>query len=261
MFSQIRRIVLGLGVVAIAIGWGGCSDTTKITTSANQEPSSQVTQYFPINAGNTAVFDVMISGSTEQKTFVMSGTVKLGTADAQSWVITSGGIVDTSYLFATDSALYFLETPSASPEKILSLPLTSGESWPRYNNYNVTGYSFNYNYYGDFGTGTGTTSDTTNAGGGQPYGFADSSTSGGGVAAKNYPSDGANTFTVLGTETVTLGVLGSFPNSVKISNIGYGGTTNSYWYAPGVGLIKYMIGTNADGTATPQVAGTLVARN
>jgi hypothetical protein len=262
MFSRIRRIVFGIGVVAMTIGWIGCSDTTKITTSSNQESAVQVVYYFPLNEGDTTVFDVTISGITEQKTFVMSGTVKLGISDAQSWVISSGGNVDTSYLVATDSALYFLETPNASPEKILSLPLTPGASWPRYYNYDVTGYYYNYDYYGDLGTGTGTGTGTdTTSGNGQPFGNADSSTTGGDVAAKNYPSDGANTFTVVGTDSVALGTLGSFPDAVKISNIGYGGTTNLYWYVPGIGLVKYMIGTNSDGTATPEVEGTLVARN
>lgn len=253
MYTRIRMIVIGAAIAAMAIGWIGCSDTTEIITNSRLEQTVQVVYYFPLNEGDTTVFDVTTSGLTEQKTFAMTGTVKLGSADAQRWVISSGASVDTSYLVATDDALYFLETPSAKPEKILALPLTPGASWPRYYNYDVTGYYSNFDY-GDLGT-------DSEGDFGDPYGSNTDSTIGSEVLAKNYPTNGANTFTVVGSESVVLGGLGSFPDAVKITNVGYGGTTNLYWYVPGIGLVKYMIGTNADGTATPEVEGVLVARN
>lgn len=246
-------IVFGAAIAAMAIGWIGCSDTTEIITDSRPQPAVQVVYYFPLNEGDTTVFDVTTSGLTEQKTFAMTGAVKLGSADAQRWVISSGENVDTSYLVATDDALYFLETPLAKPEKILALPLTPGASWPRFYNYDVTGYYSDFNY-GDLDTNA--ESDL-----GDPYGSNTDSTTGGEVLAKNYPSNGANTFTVVGSETVVLSGLGSFPDAVKITNVGYGGTTNLYWYVPGIGLVKYMIGTDADGTSTPEVEGVLVSRN
>jgi hypothetical protein len=251
MLNRICQIVVGIGLVALTALWVGCSDTTRVVTTQNDGVANQIVNYFPLDQGYTTIFTVTTSGVSSQRTFFMAGDVRLGSADAERWVINSGSTVDTSYFVATDSALYFLETASAAPEKILALPLTPGASWPRYNNYDVTGY-----YQGGLGTGTG-------AGYTDPLGGKDTTTSGsgGGEAAKNYPSDGGNTFTVVGTETVNVGSLGSFSGAVKVSNVGYGGTTNLYWYVPGVGLVKYQLGTNADGSATPQTEGVLEARN
>lgn len=249
MLNRSGRISFGIGCVALIALWAGCSDTNRTYTTAGDSAANQIENYFPLDEGATAVFTVTSSGVSSQRTFAMSGDVRLGSADAERWVINSGGTVDTSYFVATDSALYFLETANAAPEKILALPLTPGASWPRYNNYDVTGY-----YQGGLGTGTG-------SGYTDPLDGDTTSGSGDDFAAKNYPSDGGNTFTVVGTETVSLGSLGSYAGAIKVSNVGYGGTTNFYWYVPGVGLVKYQLGTNADGSATPQTEGVLQAYN
>ena len=260
MTSRMIKYLLVSTVICLVLAWAGCSNSP--ADSTNSSGNTLVAAYFPLDPGYTMIYSVTTPDTTSEITFSVGARVHIGMADAVSWIIVSGmGSVDTSYLVATDSALYYLETPYASPEKILSLPLTPGATWPRYYNYNVTGI------YDD---GIGTAFDSTVGGNGgfsEPLGdttsAVDSSNTNnnGGVAAKNYPSEGANTFTVVGVEQVDLGTLGTFSDAVKISNVGYGRTTNFYWFVPNVGLVKYLLGTNADGTATPQVAGLLTSHS
>ena len=251
MSKNLIRVGFGLTLTVVALAWAGCSSTDRLVSGPGSAQSSQITNYFPLDEGTTAIFSVTSSGVTEQKSFTMSGNVQIGNAHAVRWVISTNGSPDTSYFVATDSALYYLETANAEAEKILSLPFEIGASWPRYYNYDVTGYS-----NGNLGTGT-----DIGTGGINPFGYKDTSATNGGYGAKNYPSEGGNTFTVVGTETISLGSLGTFAGTLKIKNVGYGGSTNFYWYAPEVGLVKYQLETNADGSATPQTEGLLVATN
>jgi hypothetical protein len=246
-------------VICLVLAWAGCSNSPGDSTNSSGAPL--VAAYFPLAPGYTMIYSVTTPDTTKEITFSVGEHKNIGMADAVNWIVVSGtGSVDTSYLVATDSALYYLETPYSSPEKILSLPLTPGATWPRY---------YNYNVIGTYNDGIGTAYDSSNGGFTQPLGdttssgSADSSNTNnnGGTAAKNYPSEGANTFTVIGVEPIDLGTLGTFSDAVKISNIGYFGTTNLYWFVPNVGLVKYLLGTNADGTATPQVAGLLVSHS
>ncbi len=251
MSKKLIQAGFGLALTVVALAWVGCSNTDRLVSGPGSAQSSQIANYFPLDEGTTAIFSVTNSGITEQKSFTVSGDVQIGNAHAVRWVISANGSPDTSYFVATDSALYFLETANAEAEKILSLPFEIGNSWPRYYNYDVTGYS-----NGNLGTGT-----DIGTGGINPFGYKDTSATNGGYGAKNYPSEGGNTFSVVGTETISLGALGTFAGTLKIKNVGYGGSTNFYWYAPGVGLVKYQLETNADGSAVPQTEGVLVAIN
>ncbi len=260
MTARMIKYLFVTTVICLVLAWAGCSNTPGEPARSSGAPL--VAAYFPLAPGYTMVYSVTTPDTTKQITFSVGDHRNIGMADAVNWIVVSGtGSVDTSYLVATDSALYYLETPYSSPEKILSLPLTPGATWPRYYNYNVTG---------TYNDGIGTAYDSTAGGNGgfsEPLGDTTSAVdslhtnNNGGVAAKNYPSEGANTFTVVGVGQVDLGTLGTFSNAVKLSNIGYGGTTNLYWFVPNVGLVKYLLGTNADGTATPQVAGLLVSHS
>jgi hypothetical protein len=249
MNKLIARACIGLTLAALAIAWTGCSDTTKIITSSTTPAASQIANYFPLTEGQSSVFSITKSGVTTETEFTIGSKVQIGNAQAVRWIIKADEAFDTSYFVATDSALYFLETPYADPEKILYLPLDNGQSWPRYYNYNVTGYSS-----GDVGTGY------QNGGGDNPFGYKD--TTGDGAAMKNFPSEGGNTFTVVGTESVSLGgALGTYAGALKIKNVGWGGSTNYYWYVPDLGLVKYELETNDLATGTPSATGVLVDIN
>ncbi|MBI5267404.1 MAG: hypothetical protein HY851_09260 [candidate division Zixibacteria bacterium] len=259
MSNRLMKYLFPVMILTLVLGWAGCSESVKTSISSPGGSSSPILEYFPLDPGYTTVYATSVQGMPSQTTFTVGNTRQIGNAQAIRWIVqTQSGTLDTSYFVATDSALFYLESEYANPEKILSLPLTVGNSWPRYYNYDVTGYTNDgiYTNYG-YGWSTWTLGDSVlikdsiaNANKDTIFG-----------AFKNYPSEGANTFTINAIEPVSVGGLGSFSGALKISNVGYNGTTNFYWFAPGTGLVKYLIGVNADGTGTPQAEGHLVNRS
>jgi len=254
MSIRLVKYLIPVMILSIVLGWAGCSESVKTTVSSPGQSSIPVVQYFPLDPGHTSVYATNTQGIPSQTSFIVGEARQIGNASAVRWIVQSqSGALDTSYFVATDSALFYLETEYSEPEKILSLPLTVGNSWPRYYNYNVTGYSNgNLGTYTNYGWSTWTLGDSVL--------IKDSGTdSNDRPTAKNYPSEGANTFTIDAIESVNTGALGTFSGTLKVSNIGYNGTTNFFWFAPGVGLVKYLIGVGADGSGTPQAEGHLVA--
>jgi hypothetical protein len=60
-------------------------------------------------------------------------------------------------------------------------------------------------------------------------------------------------------ENVTLNSGEMYSNAVRISNPGSSGRYNYYWYAQGVGLIKYVINSRNDDNPSGQIEGELVS--
>ena len=253
MSIRIFRYLVPAAIVALVLSWAGCSNSVVKNVDVAANSPSPVLQYFPLSEGYTTVYATSTLGIPSQNTFTAGDTVQIGNAKAVRWIVQNqSGALDTSYFVMSDSALFYLESRYADPEKILSIPFTVGSSWQRYFNYDVTGYgNGNLGTYTGYGWSTWTVNDS----------ILIKDTTGSNGAAKNYPSEGANTFTIQAIEPVNVGSLGTFSGSLKVSNIGYNGTTNFYWFAPGVGLVKYLIGVKADGTGTPQAEGHLVARS
>jgi hypothetical protein len=65
--------------------------------------------------------------------------------------------------------------------------------------------------------------------------------------------------TVVGVDFVSLKAGSSYSHAVKIVNIGSDGTNNAYWFAPGVGLVKYILGVSHNDPTTGNVVGELVS--
>jgi hypothetical protein len=59
---------------------------------------------------------------------------------------------------------------------------------------------------------------------------------------KLLPVDGGNELTVTAVEELNTIYDHHFSGVVKVSNTERNGSINSYWFAPGVGLVKYVIG-------------------
>jgi hypothetical protein len=256
MSIRVVKYLIPATILGIVLSWAGCSESVKTTVSSPAQSSAPVAQYFPLDPGHTTVYATNAMGIPSQTMFTVGEPRQIGNASAVRWIVQSQtGALDTSYFVATDSALFYLETEYSDPEKILSIPFTVGNNWPRYCNYDVTGYrNGDPGTYSNYGWSTWTLGDSVL--------IKDSLTgSYGRGAAKNYPSEGANTFTIDAIESVDAGPLGTFSGALKVSNIGYNGTTNLFWFAPGVGLVKYLIGVGSDGSGTPQAEGHLVASN
>lgn len=229
--------VTGLGLMTLVMGlfWVGCSDDTIVTNSLSGAASevSPVTKYFPMAEGYTTVFDITWPDSrVESKSFTIGNEVELAGINAVEWLSYSNSSgIDTGYFHATSTALYYYDDPGASPEKILELPLVPGANWIR---------------FGDNDNLTSNLSDST-----ADNKFTTDDDDIGGSNAKNFPSAGYSKMVVEKVESLQLDNGSFYSGTIKIFSENSNGTINLYWYAPGVGLVRYVINassTNLNGS-------------
>jgi hypothetical protein len=237
MRTTTKSGVLG-GVLFIASLCIGCGkNETIINSSSDSSTSSGVTAYFPLTNGYATKFAVRTAtGDQWVDNFTVGGNAQVQTVTATTRFKYGTAPVDTGYFYATANALYFYANRSATPEKILQLPLAVGQSWQRFPT------------SGSDTTGGGSDPDTTD---GDPQ-----------LSADNFPSAGSNLITVRGIETITLSNGYVFSGAVKLATSGSvanSGDENLYWFAPGVGLVKYVLGASGSlSTAEGQVVGELL---
>ncbi len=206
-----------------------------INSSSGSNVNSGVTNYFPLESGYVTKFAVRTaSGETWVDNYSIGGDEQVQTIMATARFKYGAAPIDTGYYYATNNALYFYAHRSAEPEKLLELPLAVGQSWERFPT------------SGSGGGGTGP--DTSD---GEPL-----------LSSNNFPSAGSNLITVRGIETITLSNGFVFSGVVKLSTSGSvanSGDENLYWFAPGVGLVKYVLGASGTlSTAEGQVVGELL---
>jgi len=238
-----------LPLIALALAVGCSKDTTTLFTSNSIDPED----YFPLQTRYTTHFDVReYNGNMQELTFQVGSPVSVAGQPGYQWLVnSSNGGYDTSYFVATESGLYLYGSLSSIPEQILSFPLETGASWNRYE-------SFSSDNAGDETNGGGTTNGGLKDiidGEQENQGFKDSSDAG--IASSyNFPTDGANTLTKESIEEVALKNGTKFSESIKIKNAGSDGY-NYYWFAPGIGLVKYIIGTSENNSANGRTVGEI----
>lgn len=197
--------------------------------------------YFPNAYGWTSVFNVSSSSGSAELTFYVGGQTTVQGQTAYRWlIIPTQGSPDTNFVVIgpTTMLVYQDSLSTTSPEHLLQAPLTAGSSWYRYPEL-VDIYSDTTSILTDI---TGGKMDTT---GTEP-----------GVR-KLLPIDGGNELTVAGIVELTTMYNRHFSGVVKLVNTERDGSTNNYWFAPGVGLVKYVIGItsqNPDGVIVGEIA-------
>jgi hypothetical protein len=245
---MLRRLVFGLSILAVfafTLGWIGCSenDSTRITNITGTGESEQFLSYFPLEEGHTSLYEVTYSnGSTEEVTFKVGKEVPFGSITAVEWFISSStGSRDTNYIVTTDSSVYLYTDYQSMPEKRLYYPLVPGSSWSRF----VSNDEVISDVLDDEDKIEGDDDGGTN----------------GDVLSATYPTTGNGDMLVDNSETVQLNSGLFYCGSVKITNNTTTDLKNYYWYAPGIGLVKYIIGTTDVNYPSGQVVGELVSFN
>lgn len=200
--------------------------------------SSVMAPYFPSAQGWTSLFNVTSNGNTSTLKFYVGGDVSVQGQDAHRWVIIpSQGTPDTNFVVVGQTTLLVYQDSLSSPEHLLQLPLTTGSSWLR--------------YPGQPDQNLDTASILTDITGGKL-----DTTGPGPTTRKLLPVDGDNEMTVTAVEELSTGYAHHFSGAVKISNSNHDGSTNSYWFVAGVGLVKYVAGAtpqNPDGVTTGEL--------
>ena len=241
---MFRKPVSGVIVAVILVMfWGGCSDDTITTVTSggsNDLAVTGVTEYFPLSQGFSSMYEVENDGITEIVIYTIGKEVSFSGGTATEWISYQPSIgYDTGYFKASSTALYYYSDLTSSPDKILELPLKPGQTWIR-SDYSSTNEqdsttTFFDKYYVFVDTNYVVNPKEDDYGGGY---------------AKNYPTAGEISMTVEKIELVQLEDGSVYSGSVKVVNQNTNGTYNVYWFAPGIGLVKYVIGApSTDGVS------------
>jgi hypothetical protein len=248
---RLLLVVLFTGcLIAGGILVAGCSDDGTVTTArSSYTVDNPIEDYFPLDEGYQTLFQVSYSnGSSELVTYEVGEVVPFGSLVAHEWHYSSNsGTEATAYLVPTSRSLFFYENTRTSPEQILSLPLQTGETWPRYGE----------SIYGDIDNTDTVWSDWGNYLD-DKYG---NDAGDNGAVSKSYPTQGGIDMTVVGTEAVDVGGSLTFSHAVRVTNSGSINRENHYWYVQGIGLVKYVIGASEGDPHSGEVVAELVEFN
>jgi len=237
--SKIAAVILILS----AFAWG-CSGHFVTASDPASFSNNDVVEYFPLDESYQATFELKeVNRASEIIVFKVGKKIPFLEDSATLWISKIGSSVDTGFVVVSSSSLTIYESSNSAGEKVLDIPLTVGKSWSRFS-------SISAGTEDDFTiiiTDNKLTNDT-------------GSTGDSGVANKSFPTDGSAVMTVDKFESIQLSNGDYYSNTVRISNGGSGSTRNYYWFAPGVGLVKYVIGSLDANDPTGNIKAELISR-
>jgi hypothetical protein len=225
----------------------GCSSDFVTASRPQQDSTNSQVEYFPLEQGFVTSYQIVASnGSSVSATFEVGGESSIKGSPVTIWIASSSGGRDTSYFANASDGLYFYESINSNSEKILEYPVQLGSSWDRFNSGTKLG---NDDPYVDVLTDNKLIADTTSP---------NPDTLTGTITTKNYPTEGSSIMSVEGLESVSLSSGTQYAQSLHVSNDGLSGTKNHYWYAPGIGLVKFVIGASDVDATNGAFVGELV---
>jgi hypothetical protein len=247
----MKKIGLATASLVCLIGgfWIGCSDERDSLGTGRTLDTSGIAAYFPMEEGYSTAYNVSQSnGMSEVIRYTAGSSTSLtGYSAAELFHYEGGNVVDTGYIRFTSTAVYYYSSPTASPEKLLELPLTLGTTWETLSSDDADPTDTTLITGGNDGSKT---DDTTSVGDGD-YGD--------GRPDLTLPVDGAFTMTVAGNEPLELKTGEFFSDALKVIGSSRTGQTNYYWYVAGVGLAKYVIEATPGGLIDGYIVGELVS--
>jgi hypothetical protein len=226
----------------------GCSSNHEFVTPSGGGNATISNNYFPVTEGLTTVFEVK-EGTKAPYTYtlVVDDSVLLGSQIAHKWIgVTSWGSTDTSFIVRNQNSVLIYESVRSIPEQILRTPLVVGSTWNRYQQT-------------DDATITDTTDIVVPITGDQADSAITDDVTNDIAYPKVIPTEGLNVYSIVAFEDLALSSKEHYSNTCKISNENADGTKNYYWFAPGIGLTKYIIGatnSNPDGLIQGELVHT-----
>jgi hypothetical protein len=257
-----NRLYLKLAAVSVllvvSVIWFGCSKTPTAPDTSGKVASAALVEYFPLNSGD--VFDYQIinhsTGDTTYQRYVVGGQIDVGGSEiVYPWLGYIPGyslVADTGFICFDGNVLAYYDNLYSYPEVILQTPFEVGKNWKRYSSSKRLMDSATILNLG-YGNDENNNNNGIPGDGYDPYGGGDN-----GGSAKTYPTYGDNKFIITAIEDLNLGDLGNYKNCLKVIN----STTvssNQYWYAPKVGLVRYAIAVDSVSYPTGMIIGTRIA--
>jgi hypothetical protein len=260
----VRPAVFCLAAMAML---AGCSDgPDRITTPSSAFNQAPVAAYFPLAPDYATVVSVRYSNGAKE-TVIFEVGEKQPLYEFEAYPLYAWDKYNnrtTSYVVVTDSALFMVASSSSStPEKFLSLPLRPGAGWDRHDVSELTQYSADSDDGSidiEAGNNDGTPDELYDDG------MDDQADDGNDNAESaqdrpvlaSFPTSGGTQMQVQTVESIVLSDGTVYAGAVRVANTGANGLTNYYWYVPGVGLAKYVLGASPRDPYTGSVVGEVV---
>jgi hypothetical protein len=235
-----RNVLAAACVFAVALAlMAGCTQrsTDGIYQSDLSGLGSGTSTYFPTVAGRVSTFAVTYDGGGQSiLTLEIGNPSQYGSIQSVEWLaIRPDNSIDTDYVVVGSSGVTLYETHQSQPETFLKYPLQPGQTWDRFSTSNTTvTVSDTMSIATGFDDGSGI---VTKGGGGTG--------GGGGGTGKVVPGSTGNVSKVAAIEEIVLANGSHFSGAVKIEVDDQSGLQNFYWFAPGIGLVKYVVGATA----------------
>ena len=199
----------------------GCSDKTFTSTTTTLSQDADPTAFIPLEQGLRVSYVVL---EPESQSFDIEVTDPVNIAGNPGFTIRktdrNTGAIQTFYRYKKDNAIFESGSTSSPGERILESPFVIGNDWDRF----------------DLTTETNTIVDDIVTEEFQVNGGNDVNP---GDTYKTKPGNGYTTMSIVGVETVESLSGISYGNCLKVAWQTGESTYNYYWYAAGIGLVKF----------------------
>ncbi len=241
MTSRLRSSVLFLSLAAACLIWAGCSGDTASSLTQSTAPQGSTAYYFPTSVGSVSTFAMTnYGGASSIMTIKMGPRIEFQGDSANMWFgFRAGQSVDTNYVVVRASGVTLYTAPQAAGETILASPLRPGQSWSRFLQVLDSVPTTDTTTLATDFPGGGIVVKGNNGGGG-------GGGNGGGGTGKVVPTIGSNLAYVDAVEEVALSNGSRYAGALKVRTVNTLGTQNYYWFAPGIGLVKYVLSASAN---------------
>lgn len=233
-YSSSLFMTVALAALVMILGLTACGDEAPLESSSlDGFGNSSLHDYFPVSSGYQITFSVQDAQGQELRVeqYSASGATSVNGLPGVSWTgrdQTSSSEVSKGTIYWDQSAIYHQRDGSSRAEVLLQAPLDSAANWDRWSAIDAK-----------TPLDTNTTGDPTELDGG--LGVDNDNKPADEPTNSSFPTEGSSQFYVadLHSEVISGGI--TFTECLEIVNVGQSRTINRYWYAPGVGLVKYAL--------------------
>lgn len=235
--SPAKAVVVS--AFALIIGISACSsDSPNQSTFTDGMVSTDLYEYLPVNTSYQISYSIRDSLGQElrvehyyasSETYVngRSGVVWSGFDQSDSSSIFNGAI------FWDNDAIYHLSDGAERAEVLLQKPIEVSASWDRWYTSNSENLLDTLSY-GDLDDPNVNDPNDPNSADFDDEPGDDPSTS-------SFPTEGSSKFYIASVDSDVFSGGQFYENCLEVVNAGYSQTVNRYWYAPGVGLVKFAL--------------------
>jgi hypothetical protein len=203
----------------------GCSEKTFTSSTSSVSPSANPTVYIPLEQGWRISYVVL---EPEDKHFDVEVVDPVNVARNPGYTIRrtdrNTGEIGISYMYSKGNAIFESKSTTEPGVRILEAPFVIGNSWDRYD--------------------TSSTSSTILDGDSEDFNLGKDGFSIFGDLHKVKPGMDYSTMSIVGFDDVQAMNGNTYGHCIKVEWRTSGTHVNYYWYAAGIGLVKYEHNSN-----------------